>query len=280
MKLFKYTPHICDFLRNSLLKFTPIQQLNDPFEGEYTDRALLSLISLYENHLNVPNDQARRFAESITKNRMYTGIVSLSTYGESIPMLAYYAADFSGGVLEFEVDENDPYSLFESRVSNLLCGDVDYMHHRLEMFDANVIDLQLKKLAFWKHDDWRHEKEIRFVGDFRYADLVSIPSSHRFANKLINSELVGSSVLGSFEKQEDLYLEWGSRWNCMIKNRDVFHPFLMVDSSRLTGVYLGCRFQEGFLNDEHLKKFINLNGNVAVLDLDINNYRFNRRLIR
>lgn len=43
MKIYKYTPHIAQFLDGCQLKVTPVDQLNDPFENLITKDALADL---------------------------------------------------------------------------------------------------------------------------------------------------------------------------------------------------------------------------------------------
>lgn len=76
MKVYKYTPHVIEFIKNSMLKITPIQQLNDPFENRYTDKALRNLAAIYMKDLGMPEKAVTKLIETFRENRLLRGVIT------------------------------------------------------------------------------------------------------------------------------------------------------------------------------------------------------------
>jgi hypothetical protein len=116
MKVYKYTPHVIEFIKNSMLKVTPIQQLNDPFENKYTDNAIQSLDVRYGGNSSI----VKKAIEPSRGDQQDVGVISLSKCAKSIPMLSYYANNFKGGILEFEISEKTPKHFFNNNSLDFL----------------------------------------------------------------------------------------------------------------------------------------------------------------
>ncbi|MGR5328583.1 DUF2971 domain-containing protein [Photobacterium damselae] len=60
----------------------------------------------------------------------------------------------------------------------------------------------------------------------------------------------------------------------LINDIRIFHPLLKVNESKLTGIVLGCRFDQTTLKKELLSQFPNLNNNVKIAKLSKKFYEF------
>lgn len=193
-------------------------------------------------------------------------------------MLAYYANNFKGGILEFEVNTENPEHFVNNSSLHLSWGNVNYGPFRDKEFFINQERTLSEMLAFQKHEHWKHEEEVRFVGDFRFADYLSLPKAHRLSKELERRTVNGDRVIGVFAKDDGSDLIWTSRrWKSLIDENEDFHPLVEINKSALTGIYLGCRFQEA-ITKEDLEKFPNLGGKIVVLDINSNTYSFDERM--
>lgn len=271
MKIYKYTPHINQFLQSSMLKMTPIRQLNDPFEITLTEDALQDFGNKYDKEFGINSSE---LLSNIRENHKFTGVISFSIVTKSIPMLAHYADSFRGGILEFTIDghEKAVESLLKNRDIELVFGEVAYIENRPREFYLERGRNLSRDLSFQKHRCWKDEKEVRLVGDFRKADYISIVNNHRFATHLTDPYPDGNNTIGSIKKEGEIDISWNSRWSSLIKSGEIFHPLVEINSASLTAIYLGCRFPLQEICNDNLDKFQNLKGNIFASKVDQNKY--------
>lgn len=106
--LYKYLPaKRVDFFEQPCLRFTPIEELNDPFETQ------LALMRESEGRHGVLHE-AMKIAQSLLMplfdSFLYTGILSLSSTNSNLLMWAHYTNNHTGFVLGLDATD----ALFES----------------------------------------------------------------------------------------------------------------------------------------------------------------------
>lgn len=67
-------------------------------------------------------------------------------------------------------------------------------------------------------------------------------------------------------------IDQGMSWRRFLKRDYDFHPMIKVNPEALTGVFLGCKFNETDINDSIINKFPNLSGNIMKTKLCGNSF--------
>ena len=317
MKLYKYTPHIDLFLESSSLKLTPIHQLNDPFENKMSIEFITELKEKFSRIL--PN-QIDRFSEFLTNGQSYIGVLSLSVNRFNTTMLSHYAANHSGGILEFTVSNinqgyNNKTDLLKNQ--NRIKGDfgkVIYLKKRSNPELANARNYIFTENHFEKHKSWSYEKEIRYTSNIIHSDYITIPKEPTILKRLKeiydenlisyqikekefaaiinqNGKIVKShpkpfsSILDLTndpdvqiikETSHDIQIKIAQQeifFNPLarlIKRGIEFHPMLEINPEKLTGIYLGSRFETSGFTERHQKNFRNFPNLKSINQLEIN----------
>lgn len=209
----------------------------------------------------------------ISENQKLCGIMSFSELKSDLLMLAYYANDHKGGILEFEVNPEKMDELFFSSNLATKCGKVEYVSSRPLDFYFEKPKVIFDSISFQKHSAWGRESECRIVAkDYRLADCVSIPKDDIRVKYLKNKRIVKDYVIGSIEKCGEIDCEWLAFWGGLVKGKVDFHPLVNIDPNRLTAVYLGCRFPLSELSATMFKKFVNLDRRLFFLDIHPSSY--------
>ncbi|PKH03789.1 hypothetical protein CXF72_04225 [Psychromonas sp. MB-3u-54] len=212
MKVYKYTPHINQFIESSAMKLTPILQLNDPFEAKLTDGFINNLGIECKKIFKEKYDSIfPGFKDSIQESSRYKGIVSLSRKSSDIIMLSHYASNHEGGILEFEVSSlsdgsNNTTSLFDRlNKGSYNFGDVQYeKKRRLELSDD--FDKYLSRdIFFEKYIEWEYEEEVRYASDFRNADSIIISKKSLVKNHFDELNENGDLNIVSWHIEDDCF---------------------------------------------------------------------------
>lgn len=106
------------------------------------------------------------------------GIISLSESPDNLLMWSHYADEHRGIVVEFEVDEYDPFDLFETntppKYSDAKFGRVSYRKSRKYPYDINEESINSIRDYYYlsKSDEWIYEKEHRFITPFTLVNSI------------------------------------------------------------------------------------------------------------
>lgn len=141
-----FPPKREDFFDMPSLRFTPIRELNDPFESNLSLGSKISNFSLFNVQVIFTN-----MIDSITD----AGVLSLTTNHDNLLMWAHYANNHTGFVISFDAH----HTFFK---------DVDVVNYSSSRLDVNDIN-DSKKLnqsllyrnIFKKSIDWSYESEWR-----------------------------------------------------------------------------------------------------------------------
>ncbi|WP_305405797.1 DUF2971 domain-containing protein [Photobacterium leiognathi] len=218
IKLYKYLSEdvALKFIENPILRVTQHWDLNDPFECllAQSDKTFLN---------DIKNEGLSNHMENFMSLH---GIISLSETPDNLLMWSHYADNHKGAVIEFTIDENYPFDLFNvchiPMSSDAILRKVNYRKNRKSPLNNSLEDLR-NHYYLTKSDEWIYEKEYRYIfpiTSMRYmksrsksTDLVELFDSHDCSNKI-------------------------DAWKDSKKNRDMF--FVGINESKITKIILGC----------------------------------------
>ena len=124
-----------EFIKQPLLRITPRQSLNDPFEC-LPSISVKDKIETYINEQIIPGLKKNQVLtiEELDSFMDLHGIISLSESPDNLLMWSHYGDDHKGMVVEFDIDESDPFALFNTwevpRESDGKFGRVSYRKSR------------------------------------------------------------------------------------------------------------------------------------------------------
>jgi hypothetical protein len=191
MKIYKYTPHIDDFLKSSSLRVSPAYELNDPFEVVLSEKTIKKrdrLLNKLANRMGLNIElgrQLRQLRENAAKlfgsPEIRAGIVSFSTNSNHPLMWSHYTNGHKGGVLEFEVE---PINIGQDNKCSMLSnnkkyyfGYVSYSNKRDAHVDLENLNRVIINCIFSKSRIWEYESEIRIYMDYLNVDYYLLPLS-------------------------------------------------------------------------------------------------------
>lgn len=136
-----------DFFINPSLRFTPIKELNDPFESNIVLNS-----NFYDNNFQL---QIQNMLNGLINSFTDPGILSLTDNLENLLMWSHYASDHTGFVIGF----NSRHDFFKNVDS------VEYSSSRMnydEIRDSSRLKRSLLyRNVFRKSIDWSYEREWR-----------------------------------------------------------------------------------------------------------------------
>lgn len=176
------------FLSYASIRLTPRQCLNDPFEI-LTPR---NIKKKYNNRID---------SEKYQKYLDFSGVISLTETKDNLLMWSHYAKEHTGVVVEFQINELEPYSLFN--MNPYLTEDRFFskVHYRKTRHYDDTDDLFSSEnmsmhYFFSKSDEWIYEKEFRYILPFHAATHITyspnkLPSN--IASKLPTKTLISDN---------------------------------------------------------------------------------------
>ena len=200
MKGYKYRDIECferdlETLLKNQIYAPPFVDLNDPFEGMYSEE-ITRLAKLLGQTFKVNSSDVIENFEKIKNYKTKLGIYSLSTTFSDELMWAHYANSHKGFCLEYETTKLKDKYLAPEMVTEL---QVDYKPkpQTLTYLDIKEKNETLKKLFATKSLKWSYEKEVRLIFDsfelknYHHSALTGIYFGTRFPTEkkqqLINS---------------------------------------------------------------------------------------------
>lgn len=167
-------------LENQQIWFSPIKDLNDPYEfrNMYLDKSKFKELGFSNKEI----DNFNLFFKSFTSDFCTTSFTT-NTY-DNLPMWAYYANNSNGFCVEYEVVfpgylERVSYEPKRVPISTLL---IDFYDEAYEVTkQGKKDDSELKKLvkvfshqALMKHKSWSHENEFRIIRPLDKGKNISL----------------------------------------------------------------------------------------------------------
>ncbi|MBA6290166.1 DUF2971 domain-containing protein [Colwellia sp. MB3u-4] len=181
MKLYKYMSEevALEFIKQPLLRITPRQSLNDPFEC-LPSISVKDKIETYINEQIIPGLKKNQVLtiEELDSFMDLHGIISLSESPDNLLMWSHYGDDHKGMVVEFDIDESDPFALFNTwevpRESDGKFGRVSYRKSREYPYNITTESISDIRNYYYlsKADEWIYEKEYRYITPFSLANYI------------------------------------------------------------------------------------------------------------
>lgn len=157
-------------LRDSYLFAPPFSKMNDPMEAFYETGGPSDWI--IDKMLAPAGRKMSHIYSMLSEKINGFGLVSFASTHSDLPMWAYYASNFSGMCLEFDVAE-----LATGDFQNEPLQQVVYARHALPPLtfaDIRQIEKEMIARIARKRPEWSHEKEWRYltgeVGPKYYLD--------------------------------------------------------------------------------------------------------------
>ncbi len=270
MIVYKYMSHkaAISFIENPMLRVTPSWVLNDPFECKLSNSTCVKLNSI---------DGHTERSLAVENFMKLHGIVSLTETPDNLLMWSHYAEEHKGAVVEFVIDETDPFDLFilggYRRFSDAKFSKVNYRKRRNYPFSVGADSFESIRDHYYltKSDEWIYEREQRFIlpinelshvkktdGEMTFTDLIHVEElandwecSHKTGDMFfipINSKKIGRIIIG-YNAELEVYKE------AMSKSDDPYRSYMHPLQDEFIGVEVARLHPERFeLSFEPLKK--------------------------
>jgi len=257
MKLYKYlsTDAAMAFLKEPALRLSQNNSQNDPFEVLPTEIDIDKIIDISQKTVKIHGEEFKSHRDINPYLDLY-GYVSLSKNKESMPMWGNYATNNKGILVEFEVDEEDPFSIFDIDKTNdndaYLSDNVIYNRERsysktINNFSVEEINNFSKHYFFSKHESWEHEEEYRFALPFTNCNkVITLGNSNQTKNKLSSLGYKGD-LAEEINDLTDLFYLAGfcensiSKWNSVWRNFEAYQVMFLIkiNPNKISRIYLG-----------------------------------------
>lgn len=269
--LHKYTQIRECFFEEPMLRATPLNELNDPFEGAVT-----------EGHIKMINN--KDIEDSLDFVRLdleEIGILSFTEEALSPIMWAHYANEHKGMVIQLKADE--PFLLGASKLANPIKDyfgllqespkPIKYSRYRkLYEFEKEISIAQNNsyqyaqlntKLLYTKANEWMYEKEHRSVLFLKNADIIICDKDeqlYRFCSKypeitidIYEENKYKISYPLNYELEEEMGDE-SVRFEISLIVK-FLHPmyFYKINPDSISAIIFGCK-----IDLEDLYKYISL----------------------
>ena len=216
MIFYKYMTFREDFFKNFMIRATPANELNDPFELKFSKEQ----VRQYQEKREIFEDDydIGETIGVIQSDYEDLGIISLSENYSNPVMWSHYAGEHTGVVVQFEVSEHK--SFFVNEFGSDTFGDVYLTPEKVrynrelpqmsiidELSDDELEDIKDNRMFFYKifnkiillnkSIDWMYEQELRIIVNLKDADRISF--NLKIEDELIEDEL----ILDHIKKQCD-----------------------------------------------------------------------------
>ncbi|WP_341489172.1 DUF2971 domain-containing protein [Photobacterium damselae subsp. damselae] len=134
-------------------------------------------------------------------------------------------------------------------------------HYKSISYYLSTDELSTKYIIHTEYEELYFEKEYTgektFIFETEIKKLLGDQS-------VIDYRETKDNIIIKIDLDKLDYQPWAaiSNWNRFVTNVKTYHPLLRVNKEKLTGIYLGCRFNTATLKTELLPQFPNLNNNV------------------
>lgn len=166
--LYKYLPaQRIDYFELPCLRFTPIEELNDPFE---TQLALMRENDGQQGLLHEAMKIAQSLLMPLFDSFLHTGILSLSSTNSSLLMWAHYTNNHTGFVLRLDATDTffKSVDIVKYSESRLFFDEIGQSRkHGASLLYRNM---------FYKSIDWAYENEWRIFKGLTHKFSVIKPN--------------------------------------------------------------------------------------------------------
>jgi hypothetical protein len=215
MRLYKFTTEQfgLEAIRDSRIKISRINELNDPFE--------LSVLKLDRVGRRVMRNVKNAISES-------TGMISMSTDWQSPLLWSHYADSHKGICLGFDVPDTEVFQIVTYHPSRLTLQEIGA---------KTLLDLKekdAKHVLYTKFDAWTYESEYRAFVELDEADPVSGLYFLPFSEKLVLAQVILGERSQVTRAKLDKVLGSSAEKIQKFKSRAGFTKFEVVENRRRT----------------------------------------------
>lgn len=122
------------------------------------------------------------------------GVISLTESPDNLLMWSHYAEDHQGVVIELDIDQSDPFQLFNvahiATSSDAMFDKVNYRKKR--PYDGLFLAASIQEIAkhyyLTKSDEWMYEKEWRYIIPFTSANRVYVDTKNKEGMALLKQK--------------------------------------------------------------------------------------------
>lgn len=296
-------PFRAQFFEDPLLRLTPPNHLNDPFDAKPSIEAIRRKVAFMTDQYGegagfINDSELSRHVDIVddlkTKLNKY-GIISLTEDPYNLLMWSHYANEHKGIVVGYDnlntmfSVSNDCISAYSPAIS--IPTPVKYTRKRPDqnMGDEYIYEIEDKaffqQIALVKGDDWIYEKEHRILLRLSEADVallkINVPNS--VAENVLNQLSIEFTLIGKntykFEREDiNSFLTPVCKAinNPNIKNLGTVMAFKRPTRTSLSSIIFGCRVEEEEIKNaiQLYKKSAHYNANARYFRAEQSEQRF------
>ncbi len=290
MILFKYVSNPNFILDDGYIRATQLSALNDPFEANYSKKALKKLTKEFNCELD-----EKELLKYIEENKHKVGVISFTEAKDDLLMWAHYANEHKGALIGFsfyidffkklfrftETAFDKPFDYYDGT-----CHPVIYRKqpmYKIDMFDRDYSNISVEgedrllfEIFLQKSDEWIYEKEHRIILKLSQADKVILDDFDKYKSipsidDILNNDLSEKPkvefesckknngdkytklhiFLEDIECEEDRSIIGNSLANLAKNNPEILYLF-KVDSSSICSLTYGIKSSEETINNKYL----------------------------
>lgn len=290
MHLYKYVSNPNFILNDGYIRATQLSALNDPFEANYSKKALKKLTKEFNYELD-----EKELLKYIEENKHKVGVISFTETKDDLLMWAHYANEHKGVLIGFsfyggffkklfrftETAFDKPFDYYDGK-----CHAIIYRKqqmYKIDMFDrdySNIFaegeDRLLFEIFLQKSDEWIHEKEHRIILKLSQADKVILDDFDkykdiRFIDNMLNNDLLEKPkiefesckkengdkctklhiFLEDMKSEEDRSVHGNLLANLAKDNPEIVYLF-KIDSSSICSLTYGIKSSKEIRNNKYL----------------------------
>jgi hypothetical protein len=262
--LYKYMPIRIKFFEEPMLRATPLNELNDPFEGQFNKEQIENVLQQYKkvdkNEDVYNNEEITDISHTTEMEFEQLGIIAFTEDHINPLMWAHYANEHKGMVVQFKMD-----LLFSDSKYIDSFGDVsefpERVVYRRELPSFKTEDEAVSKQTpyLWKKfnrsilvtkaNDWLYEKESRSIFYLTDADRIICNDDKDIRKICARDKKIDLVVLEDgriqitypkgYEMDEDVG-DNSIKFEISLLSENSIHLF-RVNPKCIKGVYFGCK---------------------------------------
>ena len=283
MHLYKYVREPKYILEEGYIRATQKSALNDPFEANYSKKALRDLIKEIDCELD-----STELIKYIKVNKHKVGVISFTEAKDNLLMWSHYANEHKGALIGFSATGFNSlfmiptlstafdtlYDYYDGK-----CHPVIYRKqplYKVDKFDRDYSNFSVEggdrilfEIFLQKSDEWIYEKEHRIILKLSQADKVVLDDINKYKDiKFIDNILNGDygdyiekPLIKEVGQKIHIYLDsikdeinrsiWGDSLANLAKDNPEILYLFKIDSSSISSITYGMRTDEEIRNQEY-----------------------------
>lgn len=283
MHLYKYVREPKYILEEGYIRATQKSALNDPFEANYSKKALRNLIKEIDCELD-----STELIKYIKVNKHKVGVISFTEAKDNLLMWSHYANEHKGALIRFLFYPTVLEEIFNSTTTAISthydyydgrCRPVIYRKqplYKVDKFDRDYSNFSVEggdrilfEIFLQKSDEWIYEKEHRIILKLSQADKVVLDDINKykdmkFIDNMINGDYgdyMEKPLIKEVGQKIHIYLDsvkdktnrgiWSDFLSTLAKDNPEILYLFKIDSSSISSITYGMRTDEEIRNQEY-----------------------------